>query len=148
MRFPDWLYQLLPGDAGTQLVSVVWRDASFSDSALVVGGTVYEVPADKALVLTNMTGYFDAHGASNVERTRFIADPPAGTTRYNIFDYNISEGGGAAGAEVGKTWSGEVVIPPKWKVRVEGEYTSAAAANVTSGEIHGYLVPRGTFIFD
>lgn len=144
MRFPEWLYKLLAGDAGSQQLGVIWREQSTSAASTSVGTTVYTVPADKCLVLTNMAGSFEPNAAQKCVRTRFMADPPEGTVRYNFFDEWPSL---VAGAFAGKTWTGEVIIPGGWKVRVEGTYDAGAAQNIARAEIHGYLIPRGTFVF-
>lgn len=146
MRFPEWLYRLLPGDAGSQQLGVIWREAETSQVATTVGTTIYAVPSDKCLVLTNSTMRFrplDAGTTTN--RRRLLADPPSGTTRYNIFD---EEAGGAAGVVLSNNWQGEVVIPGGWKVRVEADFGAAGVlGNEVGAELHGYLIPRGTFVF-
>lgn len=142
MRFPEWLYRLLPGDHGSQQLGVVWREATDTVAATTVGLGVYTVPNDKCLVLTNASMRFVAGATQTTVRRRLLADPPSGTTRYNIYDNeaNIT-------AEAADNWQGEVVIPGGWRVRVEAEYTAAANPNLCSAEIHGYLIPRGTFVF-
>lgn len=142
MRFPTWLYKLLPGDEGTQQLGVIWRESSNTDAALDVSSTPFVVPTDKCLVLTNLTGNFLPAG-NTVERRRFIADPPSGTTRYNILD---EEANGGATQVMSLNWQGEVVIPGGWKVRAECRFNSVAGGTVNC-EMHGYLIPRGTFIF-
>lgn len=143
MRFPEWLYALLPNDEGSQKLGVVWRESTSSQAAATVSVDVYTVPADKCLVLTNLTGQFIPGAAQNVQRRRFMADPPAGTVRYNILD---DEADGSVNSLLTNNWQGEVVIPGGWKVKVEGLF-SGAVANSVNGELHGYLIPRGTFIF-
>lgn len=144
MRFPEWLYKLLPGDAGSQQLGVVWRENTITAALVTVGGTVYTVPSDKCLVLTNATLHFTPGAAQTSNRRRLMADPPDGTTRYNIWD---AQGATAVATATAHDWVGEVVIPPGWKVRVEGEFSAGAAANISNAEIHGYLIPRGTFVF-
>lgn len=144
MKFPEWLYSLLPGDQGSLKLELVWREKSASSIAADVGVTVYEVPKDKCLVLSNATMRFSPGDAAGVvNRRRLIADPPAGTTRFDILD---DETNGAAGQTVSNNWQGEVVLPPGWKVRVEAFFTGTLHANDTAAaEIFGYLIPRGTF---
>lgn len=144
MRFPEWLWQLLPGDTGTQQLGVIWREGSSTQNAAAVGVTVYTVPTDKCLVLTNAAVQLTPSAGVTVNRRRIMADPPEGTVRFNIHD---EETQGAASAIVSQNWQGEVVVPGGWKVRVEGNFDAAGANNNVSGEIHGYLIPRGTFIF-
>lgn len=144
MKFPEWLYSLLPGDAGTQLISIIWREASSAVANASVSVTMFVVPKDKVLVLTNVTGLFDPGAAQGCFERRVMADPPEGTTRYNIL-HSIT--GGTADVVTDANWQGEVIIPGGWKVKVEGTFTAAIAANLVEGEMHGYLVPRGTFIF-
>lgn len=142
MRFPEWLYRLLPGDAGSQLLGVVWREGA-ATGASPVSVDVYVVPNDKCLVLTNLAVFINPDPAVAVTRGRVMADPPDGNTRYNILELG---GPFAADANVPGNWSGEVVIPGGWKVKCEGLFTGGAANSVNC-ELHGYLVPRGTFIF-
>lgn len=143
MRFPEWLYKLLPGDRGSQQLGVLWREAASTQNAATVGITVYTVPADKCLVLTNMTTTGEATGVT-LQRMRMMADPPEGNVRYNFFDRWTAFGAGTYGSNV---WTGEVIIPGGWKIRAENNYSAAAATNTVTGEIHGYLIPRGTFVF-
>lgn len=144
MHFPEWLYRLLPGDQGTQKLGLIWREASGSSAATVVSCDPYTVPSDKCLVLTNVTGSFLAGAAQKTVLRRVMADPPAGTVRYNIHEDHVDS---AVNTAVSLNWVGEVVIPGGWKVRIEGQYDAGAAANTVSGEIFGYLIPRGTFVF-
>lgn len=144
MRFPEWLYKLLSGDQGTQQLGVIWREATSSLASITVSADPYVVPNDKCLVLTNACLRLQAGAAQTVARRRLLADPPAGATRYNIVDNEVDSGAGGA---VTDTWQGEVVIPGGWKVRVEGTFSAGAAANEVNAEIHGYLIPRGSFIF-
>lgn len=143
MRFPEWLYRLLPGDQGSQQLGVIWRDGAAAGVLTTVGTTVYTVPSDKCLVLTNLTGEFVPGAGETSSRRRFMADPPSGTVRYNILDDHVNIGASA----VSDNWQGEVIIPGGWKVRVEGEFAPGAASNAVNCELHGYLIPRGTFVF-
>lgn len=144
MRFPEWLWQLLPGDSGTQQLGVIWRQGVSSQTAATVGLTIYTVPPDKCLILTNAALRFTSGAAQIVARRRLMADPPDGTTRYDILDDEVNS---TVASAVTNVWTGEVVIPGGWKVRVEGDYDAGVNANSASAEIHGYLIPRGTFIF-
>lgn len=143
MRFPEWLYQLLAGDAGAQLLQVIWREVTSTAAATTVSGDAFEVPKDRCLILTNATMQVAPVATVTVNRRRIMADPPSGAVRYNIFD---EETQGAVSAVVSSNWQGEVVIPGGWKVRFEASLDNALGGTV-NGEIHGYLVPRGTFIF-
>lgn len=143
MRFPEWLYRLLPGDAGSQQLGVIWRENASTANLAAVGITVYTVPNDKCLVLTNMTSEGQATGVT-LQRMRMMADPPDGTVRYNFFDRWTGFAAGTYGANV---WTGEIVIPGGWRVRAENTYSAAAATNTCTAELHGFLIPRGTFVF-
>lgn len=144
MKFPEWLYKLLPGDAGTQQLGLIWREATTtSDTANPVSAVIYSVPADKCLVLTNVSMRSD-NPTPTITRRRIMADPPAGTVRYNIFD---NETNVAANTPTTDNWVGEVVIPGGWRVKVETQFGSAQVGNNVSGEMFGYLIPRGTFVF-
>jgi hypothetical protein len=142
VRFPEWLYRLLPGDAGTQQLGVIWREGQTTQAASTVSNVVYIVPTDKCLVLTNFAARWEVGAAQNINRRRVMADPPAGTTRYNILDSELD-----ANTHVCENWQGEVVIPGGWSIRAEGNFSAGANANVVGIEIHGFLIPRGTFIF-
>lgn len=145
MRFPEWLYKLLPGDEGSQQLGVRWREATLSAALVTVDVTAYSVPNDKVLVLTNAAGFFNPGAGQLLSRLQLLAFPegPAGTVRYSIVD----RPGGVADANVHFDWQGEVVIPPGWGVVARGVFDSGVAANSVNVEIHGYVVPRGTFNF-
>lgn len=144
MKFPEWLYKLLPGDQGSQQLGVIWRENSSTQAALTVSADVYVVPNDKCLVLTNAV-VRAAPGAGQFSlRRRVMADPPAGTVRYDILDAEVN---GGAGTQMSDNWSGEVVVPGGWKVKVEGQYDALGNPNNIGCEIHGYLIPRGSFVF-
>lgn len=144
MRFPEWLYRLLPGDQGSQQLGVIWRETSVTGAGAALGGTVYTVPNDKCLVLTNATLRTVTAAGEVSARRRILADPPAGSTRYDILDNELN---GAANSSNTENWQGEVVVPGGWRVRVEGQMAPGVAVNEIGGEIHGYLIPRGTFVF-
>jgi len=144
MRFPEWLYRLLQGDEGSQLLSVVWREVASTATVAALNATVYQVPGDKCLILTNAACRFIPGNTQTVNRRRLMADPPSGTTRYNILDEEVD---GAASITLDANWQGEVIIPPGWRVLIEGTFNSAVNANTVEAEIHGYLVPRGTIVF-
>jgi hypothetical protein len=145
MRFPEWLYRLLPGDAGSQQLGVVWREASAGNAVdTTLGVSIYTVPNDKCLVLTNMTSRIRPGAAQTRTRTRFMADPPAGNTRYDFLTDTQALAGGVWSSP---NWQGEVIVPGGWRVRVETDFSSAVAQNNIEAEIHGYLIPRGTFVF-
>lgn len=144
MRFPEWLYKLLSGDEGSQQLGIIWREASSSQAAVTVGQTVYQVPPDKCLVLTNMSGQFTPGAGQTCDRRRFMADPPEGTVRYTFMEFETN---GGAGVAIDMNWQGEVVIPGGWKVRNEAVFSAGAVANGINAELHGYLIPRGTFVF-
>lgn len=141
MRFPEWLYRLLPGDQGSQQLGIVWRENSSSQANATVSATVYTVPSDKCLVLTNVSMSSDAGAAQLVARQRCMADPPDGSVRYNIFNNRVAVQSGTF------NWQGEVVVPGGWRVKAETNFDAGAAVNVSEAEIHGYLIPRGTFVF-
>lgn len=144
MKFPEWLYALLPGDEGTQKLSLIWREQSATGVAAVLGTTVYTVPSDKCLVLTNASLRFINLNLATLQRRRLMADPPDGTTRYTIYENELNI---AAGSIQSDNWQGEVVVPGSWKIRVEGEFGTPDAGDSVAAEIFGYLIPRGTFIF-
>lgn len=144
MRFPSWLYKLAAQDEGSQQLEACWREGTSGIGSATVGLAIYEVPGDKCLILTNVACTFTPGAGQNVLRRRVMADPPAGNVRFNILD---EEADGAADVSMSSNWQGEVVIPPRWKVRVEGQYNLGAVANTTNGEIFGYLIPRGSFNF-
>lgn len=144
MRFPSWLYQLLPGDQGSQQLEAIWREAAIAANLTTVGGTVYAVPSDKCLVLTNLVYRSDVPAGATLSRIRMIADPPAGPTRYDIAENETNLVGANARSDL---WQGEVVIPGGWKVRVEGNFSVADPGNTVTCELFGYQIPRGTFVF-
>lgn len=144
MRFPEWLYKLLPGDAGTQQLGVIWREASSTQNSNDFSVDGFVVPNDKCLVLTNASVACVADAAIQSSRRRLMADPPLGTVRYNIIE---DESDSPVNGRAVTNWQGEVVIPAGWKIKAQGGFTGAGAGNNITLELHGYLIPRGTFVF-
>lgn len=143
MKFPEWLYRLLPGDSGSQLLQLLWREATNSSAAATVSCDAFIVPNDKALILTNASMRSNPGVGQSSFRRRLMADPPLGTTRFTIFE---DETNIAVNTPVANNWDGEVVIPSGWKVKYECTFDSAVNPNVVELEVFGYLVPRGTMV--
>lgn len=145
MKFPTFLYRLLPGDGGQQQLQLVFRDSVNSAAAGTVTTQPYTVPGDKVLVLTNACARATAGAAQNANRIRLFVDPQNGTKRYELAALGSGSVGPPAYAVL--NWTGEVVVPPGADVEAEAVFSAGVAANEINLEIFGYLVPRGTFIY-
>lgn len=145
MRFPEWLYKLLPGDAGTQLLGL--RQISVSQS--IAGASTTKsiqtpaVPQDKVLVVTNMCARVEPNGAQSVNRIRLILESPLGSTRYDVAAQMPNA---ALGVPQHVNWSGEIAVPGGWQLKLE-IISSGLAADTLDLDVLGYQIPRGSFIF-
>lgn len=142
MRFPTFLYRLLPGDEGKIHIAPAWHQCSDTGIKTTHTAVGFIVPGDTAFILTNASMRWANGAGETTQRRRLMADPPSGSERYTIFENEASSAQDAA-----DNWQGEVIIPPLWKVIFEATSTPGAASSSIQLEYFGYLIPRGTFAF-
>lgn len=146
MLAPGFLYNFeSPVHEGSRPLTIqLVPSRSTSSAATAVTHTLFTVPADFVLLLTNATmratpGAGQAVTGAGVQVVLATSGAVVDITRSN---------GGAADAQIRVNWAGEVWCPPGSVVRGQANFDAAVAANIVAAAMHGVLIPRGTISID
>lgn len=144
MQVPEILFQLQqPIDVTSSMVQLLSRNGGLSDTAATLNVEVYQVPADKVLVLTGSVGRADPGAGQVAQRiTFYYYDDPGSSTQlaysrapaseFNIADLSIQHNCGHC------AW-----MPPGATIGMQGNFDAGVNANLIQFAIHGILIPRG-----
>lgn len=143
MRFPEFLYRLLDGDAGIQQLQSIWRRQSLFANQTDFTLAMYTVPQDRCLVLMNAQSSFEPPGASQILDQRITLKEVSSSVEYDVVRDVENY---AAGVHKSLNWNGEVIVPPGWLVRARA-IGSALANHTYTATVAGVLIPRGTITF-
>lgn len=140
MFFPEFLYRLSQRDQ-----QVTWLDPSYntgllSDTSVGLERNLVTVPDGRVLILESASVEADPGAAHACTRIRIVATTPV----VNL-DFVIAQATFAVTANLTQSlnWSGSLLIPPGWSVRMLGVFDAAVAANQIQGYSLGMLLPVG-----
>lgn len=139
MIFPEFLYRLTAADSGKQVLEHVMAENNASAAAVTVGMTVFTVPADKVFLLTNTSAAFTPGATQNLVSTELLIADALGSRQWPYLR-------AASGLFVGG-FSGDLLVPPTFRVRAQGVFSAGANVNQVEASCHGILIPRGSFTF-
>jgi hypothetical protein len=139
--FPEFLYQLSARDQ-----QVTWLDPLIQDqatTALLADISVdITVPDARILVLKNLTSQALPGAAQNVSTFHLLSLVPP-TPGTNSIELTLIRNALAVGVNSILTWTGDVLVPPGWRVRARAVFNAAAAANTVGLDVVGILIPVG-----
>lgn len=93
-------------------------------------------------MLTNMVGV-SAPGAAQTALRIFLRVQPVspGATVYIIAENDLNAA--AAAEEMSINWSGQMIIPPNWRLGAQATFSAGAVANTIRVDFYGILIPVG-----
>ena len=144
MRAPDIAYSFVqPKDVSGPTLESTHRTADNSvTSTVVLGGTLQDLPVDRAFVLTNASALALPGAAQGVVQLRIVGTTPA----LNVFDIFQERFLMTAGKAETAVWQGELIIlgggQGVVQVQWQGNFDAGANANRVIGSFSGYTIPR------
>jgi hypothetical protein len=136
--FPEYLYKLSSRDQ-----QVTWLDPRFDALSVAAAAasvqSTLRVPDGRVLVLSAAVVDAIAGAAQTLDRIVLFCEPPDPST----ISFRISGGIFAASVEQFVTWTGQLVIPPNWKVAATARFNAGVAANTVALSLAGILIPVG-----
>lgn len=138
--FPELLYQLSGRDQQVTWLDPVIVRVATSTAAAQVNAT-FTVNTGRAFVLTSAIAAAVPGAAQNITDLSLVLQEPTGTTNVGLTGVEVTPAAGLAFQRL--NFSGEVVLPPGWKVIAVGTYSAGVAANQTILTLTGILMPVG-----
>lgn len=137
MFFPTELMRFSLRDVGGELLEPFITDSVLSAAAAQVNSDL-QVTVGFSLLLQSVVASFQPGAAQNFTVVSVGLVPPDGT---NFVELNLNRTAGAANVSGVLTWSGSVLVPPRWIIRASGAYNAGVANNITRLDAVGMLVP-------
>jgi len=143
VRTPEltYTYAQLKDTAGGTL-QIWFRRFAVSTATDALTSELFEVAADKILVLTSASGQVTPNAADDILSFSF-ATGVEGSGNFTFSQFNTIAALATAGEPQVLTWSGELWLPPAGVLKV-GTVKGASANNLNASmSFHGFLIPRG-----
>lgn len=139
MLIPEFLYRLSQRDE-----QVTWLDprllaSSLSQAAVGPALNLFTVPPGNVLVLSSVVGRGVAGGAQTMSELVLEVNTPQQTEPLVTLTGQVFDPAVSTARFI--TWSGQLIIPAEWIIRIVGTFNAAVAANTIRGSVAGILIP-------